>query len=137
MSTPAVSGTSSSNTQNQAAMTNAYKGLGRDAFLTLLMTQMKNQDPLQPTDDKQFIAQLAQFSALEQTQNMGDNIKSFVESQPILQGANLIGRTVRGYGSDGETQVFGKVDSVKLADGKLILKVGGTEVPSEYVTSIS
>ena len=46
--------------------------LGKDAFLELLVTQLQNQDPLNPMDDKEFIAQLAQFSSLEQMSNVAD-----------------------------------------------------------------
>ncbi len=49
---------------------NPTQGLGKDAFLQLLVTQMQYQDPLAPTDDTQFIAQLAQFTALEQMTNV-------------------------------------------------------------------
>ena len=50
--------------------------LDRDAFLRLLTTQLSNQDPLNPTEDREFIAQMAQFSSLEQMQNLNDTFKS-------------------------------------------------------------
>lgn len=51
-------------------------GLGEDAFLNLLVTQLKNQDPLQPEDNTQFLAQLAQFSSLEQLQQINSGIST-------------------------------------------------------------
>ena len=48
--------------------------LGKDAFLNLLVTQLKNQDPLNPMDDRDFIAQMAQFSSLEQMQNLNTTL---------------------------------------------------------------
>lgn len=53
--------------------------LGKDAFLKLLITQLRNQDPLNPMEDKEFIAQMAQFSTLEQMQELNKNIVSYNE----------------------------------------------------------
>ncbi|NBG87569.1 flagellar hook capping protein [Isachenkonia alkalipeptolytica] len=62
--------------------------LDKDAFLQLLTTQLSNQDPLNPTEDREFIAQMAQFSSLEQMQNLNDTFKSEIkgikESQESL-----------------------------------------------------
>lgn len=54
--------------------------LGKDQFLNLLMTQLKYQDPLNPMDDKQFISQMAQFSSLEQMQNMNTGMEDLIAS---------------------------------------------------------
>lgn len=53
--------------------------LGKDSFLKLLTTQLANQDPLNPMEDKEFIAQLAQFNSLEQMQNLNKNIETLGE----------------------------------------------------------
>lgn len=76
--------------------------LGKDAFLKLLVTQLQNQDPLNPLDDKEFIAQLAQFSSLEQMTNISDGIKSLTEKtaqQDMLSAVNYIGKEVTASGS--------------------------------------
>ena len=65
---------------------NVSGNLGKEEFLKILITQLQHQDPLSPVEDREFIAQLAQFSALEQMQNMShDN---------VMRGMNLVGRTV-------------------------------------------
>ena len=59
--------------------------LGKDAFLKLLVTQLQNQDPTSPMDDKEFIAQMAQFSSLEQMQNMTKAMEDLLASQEQSQ----------------------------------------------------
>jgi flagellar basal-body rod modification protein FlgD len=71
--------------------------LGKDAFLQLLVTQMKNQNPLDPQDNTQFVAQLAQFSSLESMQNLTasvDSISTSYQSSQALQASSLVGRSV-------------------------------------------
>ena len=66
--TPPIGGSSSNN--GDQSTTNRTGGLGREAFLQLLVTQLAHQDPMQPQSDSEFIAQLAQFSSLEQLSNI-------------------------------------------------------------------
>lgn len=71
--------------------------LGKDAFLQLLVTQMKNQSPLNPQDNAQFVAQLAQFSSLESMQNLTSAVDKIVasnKSSQTLQASTLVGRSV-------------------------------------------
>jgi len=71
-----------------SATTNTTKprndGLGRDAFLQLLVTQMSHQNPLQPQEDGAFIAQLAQFSSLEQLTNIDDTLKGMAGAMGVV-----------------------------------------------------
>ena len=72
--------------------------LGKDEFLTLLVTQMENQNPLEPQDNGEFIAQLAQFSSLEGIDNLNDTMGSFVSSYQsgmALEATALVGRKVQ------------------------------------------
>jgi flagellar basal-body rod modification protein FlgD len=78
------------------------KELGRDAFLSLLITQLQNQDPLNPTDSTAFTAQLAQFSSLEQLGNVNDNLKqlqNFQASGNNAQAVALIGKEITASGN--------------------------------------
>lgn len=77
--------------------TAASKTLGQDAFLKLLITQLKNQSPLDPQDNTQFVAQLAQFSSLEGIQNLNTTVTGLaggLQSSQALQASALVGRLV-------------------------------------------
>jgi flagellar basal-body rod modification protein FlgD len=77
--------------------TTGSTALGKDAFLQLLVTQMKNQDPLSPQDNTAFVAQLAQFSSLEAMQNLEtsvNTISSSYQSSQALQATSLVGQSV-------------------------------------------
>ena len=95
-------------------------GLGKDDFLKLLLTQLSNQDPLKPMEDKEFIAQLAQFNTLEQMQQVNKNLVDMLTTQTISQASSLIGKLVVAGA------VGGKVTAVTMVNGQaqLILKVG-------------
>lgn len=94
--------------------------LGKDAFLQLLTAQMQNQDPLNPSSDTEFIAQLAQFSSLEQMQNL--NVAMSNQNAFGLVGKNVI---INVGASEGEikNQIAGVVQYVEMKDGKAFLAI--------------
>ncbi|WP_277395290.1 flagellar hook capping FlgD N-terminal domain-containing protein, partial [Pseudomonas viridiflava] len=91
---------SSSTTGGIASATNSATGgqaLGKDAFLQLLVTQLKNQNPLDPQDNSAFVAQLAQFSSLEGITTLNDTVSGIAgnyNSSQALQASSLVGRSV-------------------------------------------
>lgn len=71
--------------------------LGQDAFLELMITQMKNQDPLSPQSNSEFVAQLAQFSSVQGLEKLNTNFNTFAgsfQSNQALQASSLVGRSV-------------------------------------------
>lgn len=87
--------------------------MGKDDFLQLLVTQMQNQDPLNPMDNSEFASQLAQFSSLEQMTNVNTNLEAMLESQKIIssnQSVAFIGKSVRAEGRSLEMGVNGIED---------------------------
>ncbi|AIS52522.1 flagellar basal-body rod modification protein FlgD [Thermoanaerobacter kivui] len=106
--------------------------LGKEDFLKLLVTQLKNQDPLSPMDDKEFIAQLAQFSTLEQMQNMNSSFNA-------VRAISLIGKNISAnINENGNIRtVMGKVDAIYKQNGEYFLEVGNVDVPLDAVTAVS
>src|SRR5512146_3329236 len=109
MTTTAISSTTASAAQPAASAT-PRNTLGKDDFLKLLTAQLSNQDPLQPVDNQAFIAQLAQFSSLEQLQGVSSRLDSLLlatASSNQLEAASLVGKTVS-YHADGVDVVQGQ-----------------------------
>ncbi|WP_048602493.1 flagellar hook capping FlgD N-terminal domain-containing protein [Rubeoparvulum massiliense] len=126
--------------------------LGKDDFLRIFVEQLKQQDPLQPTSDKEFIAQMAQFSSLEQTMNMTTSLKNIEQQLKELPAANLlqqpmmlaslsqmIGNTIYWKETDSTTELSsGSVESVVQRDQHFYyVLAGGTEVEVSKVVQAS
>jgi flagellar basal-body rod modification protein FlgD len=109
--------------------------LGKQDFLTLLVAQMKNQDPLKPNDDQQFIAQLAQFSTLETMQNLDQRLEAISGAQMLGEAAGLIGKSVEAALADG-SRVSGTVSEVRLVDGSPWLTVGDQTVELSRIVGV-
>lgn len=106
--------------------------LDKDAFLKLLVTQMQYQDPLEPTSNTEYMSQLAQFSSVEELQNLSATFSS-------NQAMNLTGQYVilNVPDSTGETkQVSGLVDYVTVSDGKAYFHIGDEYYDSSYLDSV-
>jgi flagellar basal-body rod modification protein FlgD len=110
--------TTSSSSSNSASITSQ---LGPSAFLQLLTTQMSNQDPLNPMDDTQSVSQLAQFSALQASDNLETSFANFQSNFAVLQSSQLIGATVTVNSTDATTgnsdQQTGTVSSISVVNG--------------------
>lgn len=99
--------------------------LGKDEFLQILVAQLRNQDPLSPMEDKDFIAQMAQFSTLEQIQNMN-------EGAAFAQAAALVGKNVYSVITDSNgfrREISGTVRSVMTIGKQPHLEVGDYMIP--------
>lgn len=118
-------------------MTNVYdvKKMGKQDFLKLFVAQLQYQNPLEPLKNEDFIAQLAQFSSLEELVNIRDGISNLSmkdSNNPFLY-ANLIGKTVR-YGSEEKES---KVSAVNIKGSDFTLKLdNGIEIELQDITEI-
>lgn len=102
--------------------------LGKMDFLQILVTQLRYQDPLNPMDDKEFVAQLAQFSTLEQ---MTEQTKWSQMSYAL----NLVGQKVLFQGPEGDLMA-GIVSAMHMADGQPMLTVGQSDLRLEQIIEV-
>lgn len=108
-----VAGTSATTANQTESSTTSGTGkttLNYDNFLKLLVAQLKNQDPTNPSDPTAFVSQLASFSSVEQQVNMNSKLDALLTQTELSQGASVIGRTLTS--SDGS--VSGQVVSVQI-----------------------
>lgn len=110
--------------QQSPQIVNESQKLGKDDFMTLLMAEMRNQDPLEPKSNTESIAQMAQFSALEQNANLNAAFQKFASMQrmnSLATSAHVIGKyaTIQ----EGPKEVSGRVVSTSLQEGEVIVKL--------------
>lgn len=124
-------------TSSQSSLNRAKKssesGMDKDAFLQLLVAQMKYQDPLEPTSNTEFVTQYAQFSQVEQLQNMASNMD-------LQRASQLVGQHVRvkTTSSSGDTNYMeGKVDYVAYENGRAYLSIEGNLYAMEDVDTVA
>lgn len=122
--------TSGITSANETTSRNAMDSLDKNAFLQLLVTEMSNQDPLNPMEDSDFIAQLAQFSVLEQMENMNTStLKS--------QGMELIGKTVTAVlDSMNSSYVTGRVENIIYNGSSVYANIEGNIVNIDKIKEI-
>jgi flagellar basal-body rod modification protein FlgD len=122
-------GTAKVTTTPKATYVDGQTGIDKDAFLKLLVAQLRYQDPLNPVQDRDFIAQMAQISSLEQTQNTA-------KLQRLGQAAALIGTQVQYLNAARQSLITGNVDEVKVIDGEANLVITGQDPRSlETITA--
>ena len=103
----------------------------KQEFLNLMLVSMKNQDPTNPMDSKDMLAQQAQFESLEQMQNLNTNFVTLMAMQNTNQAASMLGKTVTGTAAGATATTTGVVQTVKFVNGTPMLEVltpGGATV---------
>lgn len=108
----------------------------KEMFLQLLVAQMRYQDPMNPTDSSQFLAQSAQFTALEKMQDVADQTAALFSAQMAFGASGLIGKQVTWVDADGVNQ-SGSVSGVTFGADGPVLDVGGTTLPIGSVLSVT
>nr|WP_235549138.1 MULTISPECIES: flagellar hook capping FlgD N-terminal domain-containing protein [unclassified Paenibacillus] len=111
--------------------------LGKDDFLKILITQLQNQDPTQPLQDKEFIAQMAQFTSVEQLTNMAGEMKLMRQSLGFVSG--LIGKSITWTDIDSSgasVEKSGVIDSITFKDGNQYANVKGEEISLDKLKKI-
>jgi flagellar basal-body rod modification protein FlgD len=122
-------------TQQNAQTASVVKNraeLGKNEFMNILVTQLRFQDPLRPMDDREFIAQMAQFTALEQMQNLNSE---FAKSKAINMVGNFVTARIQGEGLEPEL-LRGLVESVIFDSGRTNVVINGQTVDADDIVSV-
>jgi flagellar basal-body rod modification protein FlgD len=123
---------SASSTQSAGNGTNVTQ----DEFLQMLVTQLQNQDPTAPMDQSAMLAQLAQFSSLQEMTSLNQTMTSGNAFNEFTQSASLIGKDVVTTNPDGSAGPTGTVSSVVMQNGAPFLQIGNQLVNATYVTTV-
>jgi flagellar basal-body rod modification protein FlgD len=135
--TPQVTGTTGTGSSGNGLAASAPTSTSdKDMFLQLLVAQMKYQDPMNPTDSAQFLAQSAQFTSLEKMQSVADQTGLMLGAQMAFGASGLVGRTVTYTLQDG-TEGSGVVHGVQFGANGPVLDVDGLEVPISQVQTVT
>ena len=132
----------------KSAVSTGSSALGKDDFLKILITQLQNQDPTSPMDDKEFIAQMAQFSSLEQMQNLNTSMTNLISLQTqsnLISYGQFIGQEVNwskietdNAGNSTVTSGNGKVNSIAYTEDSVVFTLeDGTKVTPANISSMS
>lgn len=118
--------------------TGLMQEMGKDVFLRLMVTQLRHQDPLNPQDNSAFVAQMAQFTTLEQMQNLNQNMVRLLELQSgaMSPAAALLGLMVTVATGEG-SPLTGRVDAVEYEGGRPKLVVGGKRFGMESLQKVT
>jgi flagellar basal-body rod modification protein FlgD len=130
--TPATAGTSLYTNKSTTDVGSSKSVADQDTFLKLLVAQLKYQDPSNPADSTQFLAQTAQFTQVQKLQQ----IATMMQAQQLIGASALVGRTVTYQDDTGASQT-GVVSKTKLnGDSEPTLVVGNTDVQLSKVTEV-
>jgi flagellar basal-body rod modification protein FlgD len=129
-------GSSTGSGTSDATIQNPNGVLGKDDFLKLLVTQLQNQDPMNPMDEKDFMGQMAQFSTLEQITNLVSATDATGFSGQVSQSVALIGHDVTWADANGNTGT-GQVQTVTIDGQDILLNVGGQQISPSDIVQVS
>lgn len=104
--------------KERASTTRQVKDLGKNEFLKLLITQLSHQDPLKPMEDKEFIAQMAQFSALEQMIAMNNTMNEMKAMYGMNKAFMFLGKSVKIFDDKTGKYIIGKVTEINITDSR-------------------
>ena len=134
--TPAATQSAGSTSGSGTTGTAPADAMNKDMFLKLMVAQLKNQDPMNPTDSSQFLAQTAQFTSLEKLDSVAQQTGQALTAQMAFGASSLVGRSVTYSDADG-VETAGKVDSVRFTPTGPVLGVGGAEVALASVVKVA
>ena len=128
-------GTATTQSQKYTTTSDVASALNADMFLKLLLTEIQNQDPLEPMSNSEICQQLGQIWQLQSSMELSETLQSVNLGQNLTTANSMIGRVILGLTDEGE-QVAGYVDSVSVEDGQAKLNIGDYSIDLENVSVI-
>ena len=129
-----VTGVSSNQTtQSSSKSSSSNQDITSADFMTLLLTQMRNQDPLEPMKNEEFMSQLTQMNSLSALKSMDSNLKKMTTQSEITEATALIGKKVEVSAKS----ISGVVTSVSLEDGSVMVQIGSEKIAISDITSVT
>jgi flagellar basal-body rod modification protein FlgD len=129
-------GTTGTSTDGSTAVDNTTSQMDKDLFLKLMVAQLRNQDPMNPTDSSQFLAQTAQFTSLEKLSTVADQTTQALSAQMAFGASGLVGRSVTYADADG-VQAEGTVGSVTFTASGPVLGIGDQQVALSSLVKVT
>ncbi len=111
-------------------------GLTQNDFLQLLVSQMQNQDPLNPLSSNQFLQEMASFTEVTDLTQLQQLTQSLVNNEVASQGLQLLGRTVTAVDPSSGQTVSGTVSSLTMQNGQPVLTIGSAQLPVSSVVTV-
>ena len=134
--TSSVNGSSSTTGTTGSSTVSTLTQITPNDFLKMLITQLQNQDPVNPTSSDQILQQISQIDNIEATTTLTSSLNSVATDQSFQTASGLIGKQVQGVDGSGNP-VSGAVDSVSFANGAATLNVGNQSMQLSGISSIS
>lgn len=134
MEAASLSITGASGQQNPTGR-DAIQDVDMDDFLELLITELQNQDPMEPLDNHEILQQLSQIREIESNVRLTETLESVRLGQNLAAASSILGRLVTALTDDGE-QITGRVGGISIVDGEPKLNVGEQVVPLKNVSEI-
>ncbi|HEY2251791.1 MAG TPA: flagellar hook capping FlgD N-terminal domain-containing protein [Planctomycetaceae bacterium] len=134
MSTISPTSSSTSTPSSKNALT-GFAALTSQDFMTMLLAELKNQDPTQPVSNSDLLQQLSQMQSLQSNVELNSTLSGFANNQQIASGTSLLGKAVLGTDSNNK-QVGGIVSSVFVQNGSVMLGIGSGSMPLSNLTAV-
>jgi len=131
-----TTGTSNASNTSGTKVVGKNFALKTEDFINMMVTQLKNQDPMEPAKNEQLLAQMSQIGQLQSSNLLQDSLKGMVLQNQIGSAGNLLGKSVEGLDANDES-VKGIVTSVRVESDNVVLELSnGKGLPLGRVTSI-
>ena len=135
MSTSATTGVLGKQGQQSTTEVDPWGNLDLDQFVQLLVTELRNQDPMEPMSNQEILNQISQIREIESNQRLTDTLGSVMMGQNLVTAGNMLGQVVKGLSETGD-RVSGAVDSVTIEDGVAKVHVGEQTLDLKNISEI-